>query len=62
MYTLDKRCFYFWYIDNFERMAYKSMNSDMWELYIPPRANGVCPIRHMTELKVNNLKSYLTLY
>ena len=33
-------------------MAYKSMDSDMWELYIPPLANGDCPIRHMTQLKV----------
>ena len=39
--------------DNFERTAYKSMDSDMWELYIPPLANGDCPIRHMTQLKVN---------
>lgn len=42
------------YIDNWNRTAtpYKRMEYGKWELHLPPNADGSCPLKHLSEVKI----------
>lgn len=45
---------YFCRTDNWNKTAtpYKKLEYGKWELHLPPNADGSCPLRHLSEVKI----------
>jgi len=39
-------------LGNWRKIPYNSVGHGKWELFLPPRQDGNCPLPHLTELKV----------
>jgi len=43
---------HFHFSDNWKKIPYNSVGQGKWELFLPPKHDGNCPLPHLTELKV----------
>ena len=53
---------HFQFSDNWKKIPYNSVGQGKWELFLPPKQDGNCPLPHLTELKVGTFLNRQLLY